>query len=221
MTVYAVGDVQGCVVPLEEMLDTIRFDPALDQLWLTGDLVNRGRHSLQTLRLVKGLGRSAITVLGNHDLHLLAVAAEIKRARPGDTMQSILRAPDRDELLDWLRRRPLVHWDKDIKSLMVHAGIYPGWQKKEVVKYAAEIEKLLRGDDYHRFLENMYGRNPARWDQAMGGWERARFITNVFTRMRYCDRHGNLNLTHKGPPGSQPRRLIPWFNHANMKCRKW
>ena len=221
MTIFAIGDVQGCVAPLEEMLDMIKFDPDQDQLWLTGDLVNRGHHSLETLRLVKRLGRSAITVLGNHDLHLLAVAAGIKCQRPGDTMQPVLRASDRDELVDWLRHRPLVHWDKSIKSLMVHAGVYPGWRKKEVVEFASEIEGLLRGDHYLRFLKHMYGRNPARWNQTMRKWERARFITNVFTRMRYCDKRGYLNFTHKGPPGSQPGRLIPWFSHADMKCKKW
>ena len=229
MAVYAVGDIQGCVVALEEMLETLRFEPGKDRLWLTGDLVNRGRHSLETLRLVKQLGSSAVTVLGNHDLHLLAMAAGIRRHRPDDTLRPILRAPDCDELLDWLRRRPLVHRDKgnnehkspNRKTLMVHAGVYPGWRAKALAGYAAEVEALLRGDDHRRFLKHMYGRSPSRWDQSMGGWQRARFITNALTRIRYCTHRGGLDFTHKGPPGSQPRRWLPWFAHPDMKCGKW
>lgn len=223
MAVYAIGDVQGCVVALEEMLETIRFEPHRDRLWLTGDLVNRGRHSLETLRLVKQLGPSAITVLGNHDLHLLAVASGTRRLRPDDTLRPILRAPDCDELLDWLRHRPLVHCDKNLggKALMVHAGIYPGWRRKAVVRYAGEIEALLRGDDYRRFLKHMYGRSPARWNPPMGRWQRARFITNALTRIRYCNQRGGLSFTHKGAPGSQPNRWMPWFAHPQMKCKNW
>ncbi|MDD9883466.1 MAG: symmetrical bis(5'-nucleosyl)-tetraphosphatase [Gammaproteobacteria bacterium] len=263
MAVYAVGDVQGCVVPLEEMLDKLRFDPQRDQLWLTGDLVNRGPHSLETLRLVKRLGGSAVTVLGNHDLHLLAVAAGLREARPGDTLDAILRAPDRDELLHWLRRRPLLHCDKraelGCKTLLVHAGVYPGWSKKEAVARAAEVESLLRGDDgddsingdkrggrggrggrgknggdgggdgggdYHRFLRAMYGRVPSQWrgdesPRPLDRWQRARFITNAFTRMRYCTAGRALDFAHAGPPGSQPPGLLPWFEHPRRKCRKW
>ena len=227
MAVYAIGDIQGCVVALEEMLETLRFEPHRDQLWLTGDLVNRGRHSLETLRLVKQLGTSAVTVLGNHDLHLLAVANRIRDARPDDTLGAILRAPDRDELLDWLRHQPLMHWDKKPggksggKALMVHAGIYPGWRKKQAAGYAAEVEALLRGDDYRRFLKRMYGRSPSRWNPQMGRWQRARFITNAFTRIRYCNRRAGLDFAHKGPPGSQPKRWMPWFEHPQMKCKKW
>ena len=231
MAIYALGDVQGCVVPLEEMLDTLRFDPARDRLWLTGDLVNRGRHSLETLRLIMRLGDSAVAVLGNHDLHLLAVAAGVREARACDTLEPILRAPDRDELIDWLRRRPLVHWDKraelGVKSLMVHAGIHPGWRKKEVARLAAEVEGLLRGgsgdSDYHRFLKQMYGREPSRWEQPMNKWQRARFITNALTRIRYCDRrrHAALDFDHKGPPDSRPKHLVPWFAHPDRKCKNW
>lgn len=229
MAVYAVGDVQGCVVPLEEMLDRLRFEPRRDQLWLTGDLVNRGRHSLETLRLVTRLADSAVAVLGNHDLHLLAVAAGVREARPGDTLEPILRAPDRDELLDWLRRRPLAYWDKrpelGRKSLMVHAGVYPGWRKKDVARWAAEVESLLRGEhgdgDYRRFLRRMYDRGPSRWDASMERWRRATFITNAFTRMRYCTRHGDLDFEHTGPPGGQPPELVPWFEHPQRKCRNW
>lgn len=225
MAVYAIGDIQGCVVPLEEMLDTIRFEPGRDRLWLTGDLVNRGRHSLETLRLVRQLGRHAVTVLGNHDLHLLAVAAGIRSHRPGDTLRPILRAPDCDELLDWLRHRPLAHFDKGAetgaKALLVHAGVYPGWRRKEVAAFAAEVETLLRGDDYRRFLRHMYGRTVSRWGRPMNKWQRARFITNALTRMRYCNHRGDLDLAHKGPPGRRSRRWIPWFEHPALKCKNW
>ena len=223
MAVYAVGDVQGCVTALEKLLEIIRFEPQRDQLWLTGDLVNRGRHSLETLRLVKGLGQSAVSVLGNHDLHLLAVAAGVRRQRPDDTLGAILGAADRDELLDWLRHRPLVHCDKGLgaKTLMVHAGVCPGWSKKDLVRHAAEVEALLRGDRCRRFLKQMYGRTPARWSPSAERWLRARFITNALTRIRYCDRRGGLDFTHKGPPGNQPKRWLPWFEHPNLKCKKW
>ena len=225
MAVYAVGDVQGCVVALEEMLETLRFEPGRDRLWLTGDLVNRGSRSLETLRLIKQLGTSAVTVLGNHDLHLLAVAAGVRRHRRDDTLRPILRAPDCDELLHWLRHQPLVHWDKGgesgAKTLMVHAGVYPGWRRKTVAGHAAEIEALLRGENCRRFLKQMYGRSPSRWSPDLDKWQRARFITNALTRIRYCNHRGSLNFTHKGPLGSQPRRWMPWFEHPDRKCRKW
>ena len=236
MAVYAVGDIQGCAAALEEALAVVRFDAARDRLWLTGDLVNRGADSLRVLRLVKGLGKSAITVLGNHDLHLLAVAAGARRERAEDTLREILRAPDCDELLHWLRHQPLVHWDDGCggkaddkkaekfahgKTMMVHAGVYPGWRRKEVARYAGEVEALLRGADYRRFLRHMYGRNPARWDAPMARWQRARFITNVFTRIRFCDRNGTLNFTHKGKPGTPPKRWMPWYMHPQMRLRKW
>jgi len=203
------------------MLERIAFSPPRDRLWLSGDLVNRGKHSLETLRLVRSLGDSAVTVLGNHDLNLLAMAAGARSPRPGDTLRPVLRAPDRDELLDWLRRRPLAHFDFRLKTLMVHAGVYPGWRRKQVARHAAEIEHLLRGDVHRRFLKRMYGRHPARWARSMRKWERARFITNALTRMRFCTRRAGLDFTAKGAPGSQPRRLIPWYEHPELKCKKW
>lgn len=230
MAIYAIGDIQGCVVALEEMLDTLGFTPGSDQVWLTGDLVNRGAHSLETLRLVKKLGMSAVTVLGNHDLHLLAVAAGIRDHRSDDTLQPILRAPDRDELLHWLRHQPLVHMDTNMpaktakargKIMMMHAGVYPGWRAREVARYAGEVETLLRGDQYRQFLAHMYGRSPTHWSQPMGKWQRVRFITNVLTRIRYVNQNAQLNFTHKGAPGNQPKSWMPWFMHADMKCKKW
>ncbi|MGI9311650.1 MAG: symmetrical bis(5'-nucleosyl)-tetraphosphatase [bacterium] len=221
MAIYAIGDVQGCVAPLEELLDAIGFDPARDRLWLTGDLVNRGRHSLETLRLVRALGDAAVAVLGNHDLHLLAIAAGVKPHRGGDTMQAILRAPDRDELLHWLRHRPLMHCDRRIKTMMVHAGVYPGWRRKQVARFAGEVEALLRGEQHEQLLRRMYGREPARWSEASGRWQRARFIINALTRMRYCDRRGELDFACKDAPGGAPAHLLAWFDHPDLKCRKW
>lgn len=221
MAVYAVGDVQGCVAPLERMLESVDFAPARDSLWLSGDMVNRGPHSLETLRLVRSLGESAVCVLGNHDLNLLAVSTGARKMRAADTMQNILSAPDRDELLDWLRRRPLAHFDSRLKTLMVHAGIYPGWRRKQVAHLAAEVESLLRGAEWKNFLRRMYGRHPARWQSVKHKWERARFITNALTRMRFCTRRGGLNFTAKGAPGSQPPALLPWFAHPHMQCKNW
>lgn len=225
MAVYAIGDIQGCVVPFEEMLDRLQFEPSHDRLWLTGDLVNRGHHSLETLRLIRRLGHSVVTVLGNHDLHLLAVACGVRQCRTSDTLQPILRAPDRDEIVDYLRRQPLVYCDdgteSGMKTLMVHAGIYPGWRRKQVVGFAAEVETLLRGDDYRQFLQNMYGNTASRWGKPMGKWQRMRFITNVLTRIRYCDQRGRLDFKHKGRLGSQPHHLQPWFKHADIKCKNW
>lgn len=225
MAIYAIGDVQGCVTPLQKMLDTLSFDPSQDRLWLSGDLVNRGPHSLETLRLIKGLGDSAVAVLGNHDLHLLAVAAGIKKCRSGDTLQDILDAPDRDELIEWLRRRPLVHCDDQAesgeKTLMLHAGIYPGWDEKEVLEHAGEIETILRGATYRQCLEDMYGHEKVHWDGHISVQQRLQFIINAFTRMRYCTLDGDLDFTHSGTPGSQPHGLVPWFDHPNLKCKRW
>ena len=221
MAVYAVGDIQGCAVALEELLDDLQFETQTDRLWLTGDLVNRGPNSLETLRLVKGFGESAITVLGNHDLHLLAVAAGIKQLRPGDTLKKILRAPDCDELIDWLRHLPMVHADQQMRAIMVHAGAYPGWGPGRLQRRAREVEQVLRSDDYKDFLSNMYGRTPRKWNAELAGTHRLRFITNAMTRMRFVDGEGRLNFTQKGPPGSQPKSLMPWYQHPETRCKNW
>jgi len=221
MAVYAIGDVQGCLLPLEELLEKLEFDPDRDRIWLTGDIVNRGPDSLQTLRLVKKLGQSAVMVLGNHDLHFLAVAEKVRRHRPNDTLKQFKKAPDLNELTSWLRQQPLVHCDKKLKTIMVHAGIYPGWSRKKLVRYAREVEQTIRGKNYRTFLDRMYGRSPLRWKENLDKWDRTRFITNCLTRMRYCDARGKLNFTQKGPPGSQPEKLMPWYEHPDMKCKKW
>ena len=221
MAIYAIGDVQGCAVALEELLDDLAFDPAEDRLWFTGDLVNRGPHSLETLRMVQGFGESAITVLGNHDLHLLSVAEGIRPSRPGDTLKKILRAPDRDELLHWLRHLPLCHLDDELHAIMVHAGIYPGWGRNKLMRHAGELEAMLRSDDYVDFLREMYGQLPRKWSGTLAGMPRLRFIANALTRMRFVDKARQLDFNHKGAPGSQPPRLMPWYQHPKMKCDSW
>jgi len=161
MAIYAIGDVQGCYSALRRLLDKCRFDPARDRLWLVGDLVNRGPHSLAVLRFVKSLGKRAITVLGNHDLHLMVVAAGHAKQRHGDTLEAILRARDRDELLHWLRRQKLMHVGAGYA--MVHAGLLPQWSIKKALALAGEVEAALQDDDYDEFLRRMYGNKPERW----------------------------------------------------------
>jgi bis(5'-nucleosyl)-tetraphosphatase (symmetrical) len=211
MATYAVGDVQGCYESLRRLLDQIGFDPGTDRLWFVGDLVNRGPDSLAVLRFVKSLGDRALVVLGNHDLHLLARAA----GRPGnakkDNLDDILEAPDRNDLLAWLRHRPLVHHDANKGFTMVHAGFPPQWDLGLALDCARELESALRGSGYRDFLQAMYGDEPAIWSADLTGMERLRFITNCLTRMRYCDPLGRLDLTAKGHPGTQPVGTMPWF----------
>jgi bis(5'-nucleosyl)-tetraphosphatase (symmetrical) len=220
MAVYAIGDVQGCAAPLESLLEKIRFDPARDRLWFTGDLVNRGPDSLEVLRFVRGLGERAVTVLGNHDLHLLAVAASKSKPRTRDTLEEILDAPDRDELLGWLRTRPLLHHDAALGYTMVHAGLLPQWDLWLASRLAAEAETALRGQQVETFFDHMYGDLPDHWREELAGPERLRVIINAFTRLRYCDLEGNMDLRHKGVPGSQPPDLLPWFRVPHRKSRE-
>lgn len=209
MAVYAIGDVQGCFPELQRLLERIGFDPSEDRLWFTGDLVNRGPESLKTLRYIKSLGRSAVAVLGNHDLHLLAVAYGASKTRHRDTFGDVLGAPDRDELLEWLRRLPLCH--REDRYLLIHAGLPPQWTVTRSCEYAREVEAVLAGESCREFMHEMYGDRPDRWSEDLQGWDRLRFIVNCFTRLRYCDAHGTLDFRQKGPPGTQPRGLMPWF----------
>jgi len=212
MSIYAIGDIQGCFDELLQLLSRIRFDPGRDRLWFAGDLVNRGPKSLQVLRFVKSLGRAAVSVLGNHDLHLLAVAAgNPQHLRHKDTLEEILSAPDRDELLTWLRHRPLLHRDTGLGYTLIHAGLPPQWDLKRAEQCAAELEAVLRGPGHGGFFANMYGNLPDRWSPALEGWDRLRFITNCFTRLRYCAIGGRLALKEKAAPGSQQDDYRPWF----------
>ncbi len=216
MTTYAIGDLQGCYEELQRLLATLKFDPTADHLWLTGDLVNRGPRSLECLRFVKGLGDRAVTVLGNHDLHLLAVAMTGERKRR-DTLDEVLAAPDRDELLGWLRKQRLAHHDARF-GLLIHAGVLPQWDLEKVLALAREAESLLRSDRGEEFLKGrMYGDEPSAWSEELRGWDRLRLIINAFTRMRYCTDEGAIALDFKGTPGEQPPGLRPWFA---MQARK-
>ncbi len=218
MPLYIIGDLQGCLDPLKKLLDKVDYDPARDRLWFAGDLVNRGPESLEALRYVHALGDNAVAVLGNHDLHLLAVAFGPHQLKKKDTLHEILDAPDRDELLGWLLHRPLLHYDQGRHLAMVHAGIHPLWSIEEARARAAELEAVLRGEFAHDYFEAMYGDEPGHWRDDHAGLERLRAITNCFTRMRVCDREGHLDLKYKGPPGGQPKGYMPWFEMSDRRA---
>jgi len=213
MAIYAVGDIQGCYTELKQLLEQIRFDPAADQLWLVGDLVNRGQDSLQVLRLVKSLGESAITVLGNHDLHLLAVAEGVADLHRGDTLDEVLKAPDRDELLCWLRNQRLLHAEEGY--VLVHAGLLPQWTAKQASSLAREVESALCSDDYSVFLARMYGNAPHNWQDDLTGYMRLRVIVNAFTRLRICTTQGEMEFKFKGEVEHIPKGYLPWFDVPN------
>ncbi|MGH8495150.1 MAG: symmetrical bis(5'-nucleosyl)-tetraphosphatase [Gammaproteobacteria bacterium] len=218
MAVYAIGDVQGCHSELERLLDAVRFDPAADRLWFAGDLVNRGPGSLEALRYVRSLGEAAVTVLGNHDLHLLALAeTDAPQPRKYDTLKPVLEAPDAGELLGWLRERPLLHYDADLDWLLIHAGLPPQWDRKTAGACAREVETALRGEKRRKYLKGMYGDRPRRWRSSLTGNRRLRFITNCLTRLRYCDAKGRIDLEPTGAPGTQPKGLMPWFRVPGRK----
>lgn len=220
MATYAVGDLQGCLKPLQCLLQRVAFDPQRDHLWLVGDLINRGPESLETLRYLYRIRQSVTCVLGNHDLHLLAVSRNIERLKRGDTLQEILDAPDREDLLDWLRRQKLLHYDEKRAIALVHAGIPPQWTIAKALKRAAEVEQALRDDAlFPMFLDGMYGNEPARWDKDLKGVVRLRVITNYFTRMRFCKADGTLDLKSKEGAGSAPVGYAPWFAHKQRKTR--
>ncbi len=209
MPTYAIGDVQGCYDQLQRLLDTLAFDPARDRLWFVGDLVNRGPQSLGILRFVKSLGDCAVTVLGNHDLHLLVVAAGVRKPHRGDTLDEILAAPDRDELLAWLRHRKMMHVESGYA--MVHAGLLPQWTITQAQALGQEVETALRGDDYPGFLQNMYGNAPASWHDELSGYDRLRVITNAMTRLRLCAPDGTMEFSHKTGLQDLPPGFMPWY----------
>lgn len=209
MSTYAIGDLQGCYVSLQALLEKLGFNKSRDTLWFVGDLVNRGPDSLACLRFVRGLGDRAIAVLGNHDLHLLAVAEGLGKAGKRDTIQPILDAPDRDDLLAWLRSQKLLHADNEF--IMVHAGLLPQWSLKTAIGLAQEIEKLIRSRERRRFFKSMYGDEPALWDDALVGSARTRLVTNAMTRMRLLNEHDEINLDYKGELATIPRGTVPWF----------
>ncbi|MDY7219252.1 symmetrical bis(5'-nucleosyl)-tetraphosphatase [Denitrificimonas sp. JX-1] len=220
MATYAVGDIQGCLEPLKCLLERVQFDPNQDQLWLVGDLVNRGPQSLETLRFLYTIRGSVVSVLGNHDLHLLAVANQAARLKKKDTLQEILDAPDAADLLFWLRQLPLMHHDSQRQISMVHAGIPPQWSIQDALNRAAEIQQALRDDSlFQAYLDGMYGDHPSTWDDNLTGIERLRVITNYFTRMRFCSATGELNLKGKQGIDSAPAGFAPWFSHPHRLTR--
>ena len=207
MATYAIGDVQGCFDELERLLGAIGFTKD-DRLWFVGDLVNRGPKSLDVLRFVRALGDRAVVVLGNHDLHLIAQHAGVERLREDDTFADVLAAPDAQELVAWLRLRPMMHVEGEFA--MVHAGLLPQWSIERARELAAEVARTLAGAQYRDFLRHMYGAKPERWDERLAGWDRLRIIVNAMTRMRFCDRSGRIDLAGKG---TQPRAGFErWFD---------
>lgn len=212
MSVWAIGDLQGCYDPTQRLLERINFDPARDTLWFCGDLVNRGGQSLETLRLVHSLRANSVVVLGNHDLSLLAIGErrEEEQRKVNPDLQRIVLAPDRDELLGWLRKQKLVHADRQLGWMMVHAGLAPKWTTQLAERHAREIEERLHSEQYGRLLKNMYGDRPA-WNPKLAGIDRHRAIINIFTRLRYCTPRGRIAFEDKGSPGTQPVGLYPWY----------
>jgi bis(5'-nucleosyl)-tetraphosphatase (symmetrical) len=221
MPTYAIGDIQGCCDEFEALLERIAFDPQQDRLWLVGDLVNRGPRSLDVLRLVRRLGDAVTVVLGNHDLHLLAVASTpARRPKPGDTLNDVLLAPDRDELLDWLRRQPILHHDPELNYTMIHAGLAPQWDLATARRCAAELENVLRDErTAAELFAHMYGDQPDLWSDELQGFDRLRFITNCFTRLRFVTADGRLDLKYKGTIADAPTGLTPWFQAPERRTR--
>lgn len=209
MSTYAIGDLQGCFISLQALLTKIDFDNTHDRLWLVGDLVNRGPGSLECLRFVSSLGNRATVVLGNHDLHLLAVAEGLGKVGKYDTIQPILDAPDRADLLDWLCQQKLLHVDS--RYVMVHAGLLPQWSLAKALAIAGEIESSMRGRHRRVFLKHMYGNHPRRWADNLTGSDRLRLATNAMTRMRVLDNTDELDLEFKGKLAEIPSGLTPWF----------
>ena len=219
MAIFAIGDVQGCFDELTALVKKIPFKPESDKLWFVGDLVNRGPKSLETLRWVKSLGDRAVTVLGNHDLHLLAAYAKVKPVTESSSLAPALRAKDTAELIDWLRHRPLIHYEARLNIAMVHAGLIPQWSIENALACAQEVQEILRSGNYTDFLRNMYGDTPNHWDSTLTGWDRLRVITNSFTRLRYCNSKGVMNLMDKGPPGTQSPKMQPWYEINSRKSK--
>lgn len=216
MATYVIGDVQGCLTPLMQLLEHIEYSPEQDTLWFAGDLINRGHESLETLRFIKSLGDKAIVVLGNHDLHLLAVSYGRGKLKRGDTLSEILTAADRDDLMHWLRHRPLFHYDPLLNTVMTHAGIPPCWDLDTAQALAKEVENTLQSDHAEHFFATMYGNIPDQWDNTLSGADRLRTITNYLTRMRFCDERSKLDLKSKEGVNTAEKGYAPWFHYPSQ-----
>lgn len=216
MAYYAIGDIQGCYDPLARLLDRVNFDPASDTLLCVGDLVNRGPKSLKVLKLLKSLKNQCVSVLGNHDIHLLAMLYGIRRPRENDTLSSIIDSPLAPEIADWLREKPLLVINEKRKFALCHAGIYPWWTKQQALTNAAEVEALFRDEEKCiKLLKKIYSNRPSKWSDSLGKTQRARFTINAFTRMRFCSPKGHLNLIESGFKGKQRKNRLPWFDIEN------
>lgn len=215
MATYAIGDIQGCYVSFQRLLEEIGFSPSRDTLWLVGDLINRGPDSLAVLRWAKAHEDSLRVVLGNHDLHVLAVAEGFVAPHRSDTLHPILDAPDRAELLNWLRGCNMAYGEDDY--LMVHAGLLPQWTSAQALELAQEVETVLRGPDYRDFFAQMYGNHPNRWQEDLQGIDRLRLVTNALTRLRVCDAAGVMDFRFKGEVHEIPAGLMPWFDVPGRK----
>jgi len=220
---YAIGDIQGCYDELQALLEKLKFSDS-DSLWLVGDLVNRGPKSLETLRFIRQLGNRAKVVLGNHDLHLLAVHYRQSKPKKFDTFQDILDAGDCDELMDWLKSQPLAYFDPQLNAVMTHAGIPVNWSIPQALALAQEVQDTLQSEDFLPYFTAMYGNFPDQWQPSLTGLDRLRCITNYLTRMRFCTTSQQLELTYKGELGQQPEGLSPWFyaypDHSDSTAAK-
>jgi len=220
MATYAIGDIQGCYQTLQKLLKLIKFKPEQDTLWIAGDLINRGASSLATLEFLYQYRKNIQCVLGNHDLHFLAVEAGQHKATPKDTFDEILDSPERKKLAKWLNKQPLFHYEPKLNVAMSHAGIPFGWTIKQAEQYSSEVNQYLQSEQRDNFFKQMYGDKPAVWNKKLKGINRLRFITNALTRMRYCYLDGELNLSYKVTPGKQPDGLVPWYELSgkNLDC---
>lgn len=221
MAIYAIGDIQGCYDPLMRLLEKLRFDQSRDTLWFAGDLVNRGRQSLETLRFARSLGNSAITVLGNHDISLISAFYGVRKAHK--SLKALTKAPDYADLVEWLKNQPLLHIDEQLGYALCHAGIHPQWNLATAQACAREVEKEFRKPDISNWLGQVYGDQPDQWSDQLSGCDRHRFILNAFTRMRYCRADGSLEFEEKGSPENNlnisnlSTELIPWFKYPTRQ----
>lgn len=212
MAIYAIGDVQGCYDALQRLLSEVGFKPDRDRLWFCGDLVNRGPDSLRTLEFIHSIRDNVVTVLGNHDLHLMATYFHHKRPGRKDTLDELLAADNADTLMQWLRQQPLIHHDEELGVTLVHAAIHPLWSREQAMQLASEVETMLVSDDHVQFYRHMYGDKPHYWSDKLRSWPRLRYITNIFTRLRFMDPDHKVSLNAKGAPGSQTGNSMPWFD---------
>jgi bis(5'-nucleosyl)-tetraphosphatase (symmetrical) len=220
MATYLIGDIQGCYDPLQRLMAKINFDPACDSLWCPGDLVNRGGDSLEVLRLLESLGDNFVMTLGNHDLYLLSQNYRYPDGHsPNSEINAILQAPDRLNLLDWIQRQPLAYWSDEHQVLMVHAGVVPQWTLEQTLSCAAEVEQVLQSKKCRKFFKKMRKNGPRRWHDKRSGWRRRQLISNILTRIRYCDGNGKILMSASGAPGSEPQPYRPWFKHKHRQTR--